>query len=133
MKIHVNTIPAEGLRDHATYDPRTMDMERDDIHLDEPFEVDAFMTRAEPELVVTVEIRCPLRLSCAKCLEDFTWVLTTRALLSYKVKPTDVVDITDDVRQEIMLAYPTVPICRADCKGLCGSCGQNLNLASCQH
>ena len=48
-------------------------------------------------------------------------------------KERDVVDITDDVRQEIMLAYPMIPVCRPDCKGLCSVCGQNLNAGPCQH
>jgi uncharacterized protein len=43
------------------------------------------------------------------------------------VAPTDVVDITDDIRQEIILAYPMIPICQQNCKGLCPVCGQNLN------
>jgi uncharacterized protein len=133
MKIHVNRIPAEGLRSHATYDPSTMDMDRSDVRLSEPFEVDAFMTKADQELVVDVDIRCPLRLSCARCLEGFSWVVATDALFSYTVQPTDVVDITDDVRQEIVLAYPMTPLCRPDCKGLCSSCGQNLNIAPCSH
>ena len=133
MQIHVNRIPADGLKDHATYDPTTMDMDRADIHLTEPFNVEAFMTKADQELVVTVDIRCPLRLSCARCLEEFGATVTTKALFSYQVQPTDVVDITDDVRQEIILAYPMIPVCQPDCKGLCSSCGQNLNVASCGH
>ena len=133
MKIHVNRIPEEGLREHATCDPAAMDMGRDDIHLTEPFEVDAFVTRVDQELVVRADIRCPLHLDCARCLETFASMVTTDAVLSYKVHPAEVVDITDDVRQEIILTYPMIPICRPDCKGLCSVCGQNLNLSPCRH
>ena len=133
MKIHVNRVPPEGLKEHATCDPRTLDMDRLDVHLIEPFEVDAIMTKTDHELVVTVEIHCPMRLSCARCLEEFDWRLTTHAIFSYKVQPSDVVDITEDVRQEIILAYPMIPVCQPDCKGLCSACGHNLNLGSCVH
>jgi uncharacterized protein len=133
MKIHVSRIPAEGLRDHATYEPSTLDIGRDDIHLREPFDVEAFITKMESELVVKADIHCPLLMTCARCLEDFTSSLTTDAIFHYKVHPTDVVDITDDVRQEIILAYPMFPICQPDCKGLCSTCGQNLNMALCSH
>lgn len=133
MKVYVNRIPAEGLRDHATYDPTVLDMDRADIRLREPFAVDALITKADQELVVNVEIRAPLQASCARCLEDFTSLVTADTVFSYHVQPTDVVDITDDVRQEIILAYPMIPICRSDCKGLCRTCGQNLNLAACGH
>jgi len=133
MKIHVSKVPAEGLRDHASYDPAAMDMERDDIRLREPFDVEALVTKADTELVVRVGIRCPLHLTCGRCLEEFVSVVTTDAVLSYTVQPTDVVDITEDIRQEIILAYPMTPVCQPDCKGLCSTCGQNLNVASCSH
>ena len=133
MKIYVSRVPEEGLREHATYDPAVMDMDRPDIHLTEPFEVNAFATKVDEELVVRADIRCPLQLDCARCLEAFDETVATDAIFSYTVHPSDVVDITDDVRQEIILAYPMVPICRPDCKGLCSACGQNLNVGPCGH
>ena len=133
MKIYVSRIPEEGLKDHASYDPAAMDMDREDIRLREPFEVEAVMSVADRELVVNVDIRCPVHPVCARCLEEFDSTVTARTLFTYQVHPTDIVDITDDVRQEIVLAYPMVPICRPDCKGLCRTCGHNLNRAACSH
>ncbi len=133
MKIHVNRIPPEGLKRQATYDPRTMEADRFDVRLPIPFEVDAAMAMARQELVVTVDIRCPLQMICARCLEEFTATVTPKAVFSYKVAPGDVVDITDEIRQEIILAYPMIPVCRAQCRGLCSACGQNLNTGSCAH
>ena len=133
MKIHVNQVPAEGLRERATYDPTAMDMGRADIHLTAPFTVDAFVTKVDEELVVQADIRCPLELDCARCLERFPSTVRTEGVFSYPAHPGDVVDITDDVRQEIILAYPMVPVCRPDCKGLCSTCGQTLNVSACRH
>jgi len=133
MKIHVNRIPFEGLREEAAYDPKTLDMERFDIHVEEPVTVSSFITKADKEIVVHAQIRCVLRLCCARCLGFFDSPLQTAAMLSYETKPTDVVDITEDIRQEIILAYPMIPVCQQACKGLCPSCGQNLNVTLCQH
>lgn len=133
MKINVSRVPEEGLTEHATYDPSGMDMERLDIHLKEPFEVDAKIALADKELVVQTQIKAPVVYSCARCLDEFPATVQTQQLFSYRVAPTDVVDITDDVRQEIILAYPMFPICQPDCKGLCTTCGQNLNHALCAH
>ena len=133
MKVHVNRVPDEGLRDHASYDPKTLDMERFDIHLEAPFTIDAFITKADRELVVRADITCPLRLSCARCLENFASTIHTDAIFTYKVQPSDVIDMTEDVRQEIILAYPMIPMCDPRCKGLCSVCGQNLNHAVCAH
>lgn len=40
-------------------------------------------------------------------------------------------DLLQVMRDVIGLSFPTKRICRDDCKGLCGVCGQNLNVASC--
>ena len=133
MKIYVNRVPLEGVKERAVYDPAGMDMDAADIHVVEPFEVEAFITTVERELLIKAEIRAPLRCRCARCLEEFAAVVTPSAVFSYPVQPSDVVDITDDVRQEIILAYPMIPVCRPDCRGLCAVCGQNLNLAACPH
>ena len=133
MKIRVNQVPEDGLQEHASYDPVPLDMDREDIRLREPFEVDAAIRRVDQELVVDVDISAPIELVCARCLAEFRQTLETGALFSYTVRPTDVVDITDDVRQEIVLAYPMVPLCRPDCQGLCSVCGQNLNERRCSH
>ena len=40
-------------------------------------------------------------------------------------------DITELVRQALILASPMKPICSDDCQGLCPKCGGNLNERSC--
>jgi len=133
MKIHVNRIPAEGLHGETTYDPKILDMDRFDVQLKNPIAVSSFITKADQELIVQAEIRCLLRLSCARCLTSFEHPLQTETTLSYQVASTEVVDITEDIRQEIILAYPMIPVCQSGCKGLCSMCGQNLNSSPCPH
>jgi uncharacterized protein len=43
----------------------------------------------------------------------------------------NVVDIDKPLMDNIILALPMKIICREDCKGLCGTCGTNLNLKNC--
>ena len=40
-------------------------------------------------------------------------------------------DITEDVRQTILLAVPLKLLCADSCRGLCPHCGKNLNVESC--
>ena len=40
-------------------------------------------------------------------------------------------DLEPLVREDIILAYPTVLLCSDDCKGLCSGCGKNLNTEKC--
>jgi uncharacterized protein len=39
--------------------------------------------------------------------------------------------LEDVVREQVLLSLPSRTLCRADCKGLCPRCGQNLNQAKC--
>lgn len=40
-------------------------------------------------------------------------------------------DITDAVREAIILSLPIGPVCREDCRGLCPGCGRDLNEEPC--
>jgi uncharacterized protein len=44
----------------------------------------------------------------------------------------DFVDITDDIRQELVVALTSgIVLCLPNCKGLCPNCGVNLNEERC--
>ncbi len=43
----------------------------------------------------------------------------------------DVVELDDLVTQAVLLALPEVPLCRPDCRGLCPTCGRDLNDGPC--
>jgi len=41
------------------------------------------------------------------------------------------IDLEPIVREQVVLALPMDVVCREDCRGLCGGCGQNLNEVEC--
>lgn len=41
------------------------------------------------------------------------------------------VDLSEFIRQEIILHFPMIPVCLSSCKGLCFRCGTNLNKKNC--
>src|SRR5678815_5238296 len=99
-----------------------------------------------------VEMHTP----CRRCLTDvhlkipvsFTLNLVSQAALGPLVVRTVLVlavperadeelfdgktiDLDPLVREQVLLALPMHAVCRDDCKGLCGTCGQNLNEGQC--
>jgi uncharacterized protein len=44
---------------------------------------------------------------------------------------SDMIDLAPLVEEQVLLALPTRPLCREDCRGLCGGCGVNLNNEVC--
>jgi uncharacterized protein len=43
------------------------------------------------------------------------------------------IDLDQIVREQVLLALPVTVLCREDCKGLCTTCGQDLNEKDCGH
>jgi uncharacterized protein len=41
------------------------------------------------------------------------------------------IDLGEAIREQILLALPPAPLCREDCKGLCATCGKDLNEGEC--
>jgi uncharacterized protein len=42
-----------------------------------------------------------------------------------------IIDLTDEVRQSLLVEIPWHPQCRDDCRGLCPRCGANRNVTEC--
>lgn len=133
MKIHVNQVPQEGMTERVSCDPAALDLNHSDVSIREPIDVEAAIVYMGGQLVVQAAIRAALTVTCARCLTEFAATVTPKGTFSHTAGPNDIVDITDDLREEIILAYPIVPHCRDNCKGLCATCGQNLNEKTCGH
>ena len=42
------------------------------------------------------------------------------------------IDLTQSVRDGILLAVPVICLCKENCKGICSQCGKNLNQGFCK-
>ena len=133
MKIQVSRVPDEGLKLEGTYDSLTLDIAREDAHPAAPVSLQGLARKEEDELIVEANVRCVLECTCARCLTCFESVIKKDCFFTYDVSARHVVDITDDVRQEVMLDFPLIPVCQDDCRGLCPRCGHNLNESDCAH
>ena len=43
----------------------------------------------------------------------------------------EVIELEPLLREQFVLSLPYAPLCREDCKGLCPTCGTNLNESTC--
>jgi uncharacterized protein len=48
-----------------------------------------------------------------------------------EVKGDETIDLTDSIREDIILSLPMKRLCFPGCKGLCPICGQDRNLSRC--
>lgn len=135
MKIQVKTIRTEGLEVSEVLDHDWTGLTgKDSIHFIDAVTVNALITRVEDELIVSVTAASRYETFCYRCLEDLKRDWKAAFALSFDIeKNTEFIEITEDLRQELILHLPTRLLCAHDCKGLCVDCGANLNKKNCEH
>lgn len=85
------------------------------------------------ELLVRGAVRQRLTCICSRCAVSFeTEAVDPEFVTSLEINDaTDFVDLTEEVREAIILALPRYPVCRETCRGLCMKCGADLNKKAC--
>lgn len=69
--------------------------------------------------------RCLEKVECEISADHFEWFLDLNEC-------ADEVDLSEDIRSELVLELPMFVLCSDDCAGLCPECGCNLNHKTCQ-
>lgn len=98
-----------------------------------PIRYDLTVEPAGDQLIVRGEAEASLGFHCSRCDKFFsTTVRVSSFLHAYEwAEHSAMLDVSADVREDLLLEIPGFPLCRADCKGLCAQCGQDLNEATC--
>jgi len=131
MKIYIDQISDMGLELSETCEPSSLDLNKPDIRLTEPINISAQISKGPDFISVKLAIEISMRLNCSRCLEEFTVPKSLETKLNLLIENRDAIDLTDNLREEIMLNYPLKPLCRPECRGLCPVCGRNLNKGEC--
>ena len=122
------------------------DLELDEIMgFENPINIIFEIDKVGNEHYIIANLQTDARLTCDRCAEsyfsqisDSVKIILTRdeALLGqddvYRINEgTTDVDVTDSIKETLVLALPNKNLCSQECKGLCASCGANLNQAQC--
>ena len=109
--------------------------EESDIRADKPVVYDLTACLAGGSVVVRGTVKTEISFACVRCAE-YTPILVCDPSFLRAIEVTgednESVDLTDDIRESIILAFPTKPLCNTRCKGLCAGCGANLNREKCR-
>lgn len=134
------------------------DFEEEHIQLDEDLKIvgpiigHVRMSRISQGLLVSGWVDVTIELTCTRCLTQFEQPMhvpfeerfyPTIDIVTGLPLPTpeeeDVflindhheVDLSEAIRQRILLDIPMVTLCKEDCAGLCSQCGHDLNTGPC--
>jgi uncharacterized protein len=151
-QIPIAEIPDEGLPLSYSEDPAELDLAVSGVRFLQPIAVDMILVKAAQAISATGRIKTSVTCECVRCLSRLLVPLdipvATQFLPALPPLPPgeyqmpseaaedyyyqdDVVVLDDLVRQEVILAVPFRPQCRADCRGLCPQCGKDLNVGTC--
>ena len=134
MIIEIPKISAEGTQYTGEENPSILGLEPGQLaHAEGPIHYDLFAQIVTNELIVQGTLTVNLSVQCSKCAEFFSTTLADLSFLrAYEITESlDSVDVTEDIREELLLNLPGFPVCSADCKGLCPQCGKNWNEGQC--
>lgn len=145
MKIRISQL-SSGLHEyHFSSKPS-------DVGLEENFQkdvnVDVVLDKTQRQIFLKVDIHTSGHFPCDRCLEDFVQPIVSYYNMLYVMDAQDAdknpvdeiqiispettyIELTEDVRQIVILSIPLKLICKDECKGLCSQCGANWNYKSC--
>lgn len=140
------------------YEPSAFAGDDEDYRVVAPVSLGLTIHKDQDRFRLVGTVTTTLELACSRCLEPFTLPVNAAFDLRYWPQGTaadaasdddDEAAVDDDdvsmtfyrdeeidlgalMREQFYLALPMKPLCRETCKGLCGQCGVNLNVETCQ-
>ena len=132
--------------------PSEIDLESENARLKGETKVRGKLTRRIAQTDVEGEISALVETECTRCLQPVEKKLEISFLVSFvapenyteereaelkdedlniSILEGDKIDLTELVREQIVLYLPDPIFCREDCKGFCQKCGANRNLINC--
>ena len=132
MRIEIARISLEGLELSDSIPAQTLDLETELIHFNGPLNIHAHVTKITNAITVDVHVEAQISCPCSRCLEPIEIDFSKDFELHYSIEAQQIsIDLDPDIREEIILNYPLRPLCDDSCKGMCLSCGKNLNQGGC--
>lgn len=155
MQIHVAQLLKEPVGATRDYDiaEDIGDVVDHEISAVSPLTGRVRLIRTNRGLLLEARLEVTVRLTCVRCLDEYLapvpLVIREEFLPTVDVKtgtplslPKDeeyftidenhTLDLTEVVRQYILMTLPMQPLCRVECAGICPTCGRNLNYVQCR-
>ncbi len=148
MQFNVSGLLKGPVGDFREYDfeERVLEHLTEDADLVQPISGHVRLTRTQAGILVKGTVHTRVQMTCSRCLAPafYEMEVYTGASLPWQEWTDDtallidaqhILDITEVVRQDLIISLPMQPLCSEDCKGLCPVCGANLNEGphECEH
>ena len=152
MKLNINDITGTEANVIFNAPISEFDFFGDELVLKTEVRVVTRVRKINEKILIKGTIETQIELECSRCLEHFPYSIGEDFQVVFEPFSSDIqeeeielekedldigfykegiIDLTEVVREQILLAVPMIPICKEGCKGLCPYCGQNFNECTC--
>jgi len=110
--IDLSTLPEEGMALSGELDSSVFDLPKGDARATGPLIYDLWAQKFESELLLTGSISAPFEFTCVVTLKNFIQTIRIpSAAISIETGHSGQLDVTEALREEILLEFPTAPRC----------------------
>lgn len=110
--IDLATLPEEGEAFAGELDGALFDLPKGDALSVGPMQYDLWVQRFESELLATGSISAPFEFTCVVTLKPFVKTIRLpQAAVSIEIGNSGQIDISEALREEILIEFPTDPRC----------------------
>lgn len=99
-----------------------------------PVEYELTARSVSGSILVSGRVAGKVSAACGRCLVPFELEIVNENIELYYAKEDireEEMDITADIRDELLITLPMNPLCSDECSGLCPVCGGNRNKKKC--
>ena len=124
-------------------EPAELDIAETELSIDGKIRIDGGISNVGDVLLLKAQISARVNRMCSRCLKEFTADSAAEVVEKYYpsgspgvendayVYEADIVDITEPLRESLLLAEPLKALCKEDCLGICPVCGEDRNVHPC--
>ncbi len=117
----------------------TLEATRDLSAVEGPVVAEVSLESTPSGIVATGLVTARVALICSRCLAPWAEEIREKFTHVFSPDPTpdtfpiegSIIDLESALRDEVLSAVPVNALHAPDCKGLCGTCGMNLNNGVC--
>ena len=153
MVFDIEEISDGGLNFSLLLNKDQLEIDQAGLSVNVDIAVSGSLTRVGDDVYLKGKVMTDVVASCSRCLDKLSCPIDSD-LKSHFVSPdryisarevelhasdidTEVyenqqIDLTQSVRDGILLAVPVICLCKENCKGICSQCGKNLNQGLCK-
>jgi uncharacterized protein len=148
MRLNISDIPDDGLQEELELPVVIKDGAKPDTA-----HVLIKILRFGKKILVEGSLRISVSMDCSRCVKAFSYPVDTAFKDEYNPVEEyqkedqqeltgreldlsfyrgDEIDISDLIKEQVLLSIPMKPLCSPDCQGICAKCGKDRNEGPCE-